>query len=149
MRRRWLVLGVAAPIVLVGVLVAVSWHFSSAVLVPDHSHWPEDVVVERVSPDRISLSRSEDADRPGVYGLEWPGGHAIVGPIVAGTDDSVTRRLRDVRGYLTAGMKVAIEADVHVGDPGQALGLPFADVDVPDELGPMPATMPSLTERAT
>ena len=25
------------------------------------------------------------------------------------------------------------------GDPGQALGMPFTDVEIPDELGPMPA----------
>ena len=36
-------------------------------------------------------------------------------------------------------MKVALDTDVYAGNPRQTLGLPFTNVRVPDELGPMPA----------
>lgn len=126
-------------IVLLLAIAAISWHFSDAVLVPDHSDWNSNTRVEGLPPGRIVLARNEDSERPGVYGLDWTGGHAIVGAIVANTDGSVTRRLRAVRGYLAAEMNVGIEANVYAGDPEQAFGLPFNDVNVPDELGPMPA----------
>lgn len=38
-----------AVVALLGAGAAASWHFSSAVLVPDHSGWPEDVRVEAIS----------------------------------------------------------------------------------------------------
>jgi alpha-beta hydrolase superfamily lysophospholipase len=120
-------------------VAAAGWHFSSAVLVPDHSDWPADITVEAISPGRIGLSRSDDSERPGVYGVEWQGGRAVIGNVVGGDDDSVTRRLRSVSGYLTPGMKVAIDADVYSGNPTQALGLPSSTVSIPGELGPMPA----------
>lgn len=126
-------------IVLLLVIAAVSWHFSDAVLVPDHSPWPENDTVVRLAPGRIVLARSEETERPGVYGLDWPGGHAVIGAIEGGDGDTVTRKLRSVRGYLAAGRKVSIDADVYSGDPGEALGFRFAPVQVPDELGPMPA----------
>jgi pimeloyl-ACP methyl ester carboxylesterase len=121
------------------IAAAISWHFSDAVLVPDHSSPALKAEVERVEPGRIVLERNEDTQRPGVYGLEWPGGHAIVGEVLTTDTDTVTRRLRDVRGYLVPDMDVGVEADVYVGNPRQELDLPFADVDIPDELGPMPA----------
>jgi len=137
-RRRWWLAGGLALLVALAIGAAVSWHFSSAVLVPDHSDWPEDVTVGGLDPGRIVLSRSEDTERPGIYGLSWQGGHAVIGAIAARDEDTVTRKLRATRGYLAPGMEVAIDR-VHVGDPRQALGLPFADVRVPGELGPMPA----------
>jgi pimeloyl-ACP methyl ester carboxylesterase len=137
--RRWLIGAVVLLIAGLALLAAVSWHFSSAVLVPDYSYWSEDITVEDLGRDRIVLSRSEDTERSGVYGLDWPGGHAIVGAIAASDAGSVTRRLRSVQGYLAPGMKVAVDANTYAGDPRQALGLPFADVRIPDELGPMPA----------
>ena len=134
-------------IVLLLIAAAISWHFSDAVLVPDHSSPAAKVEVEEVSPGLIVLERSEDTERPGVYGLEWPGGHAIAGAVVATDADTVTRRLRDVRGYLVPEMEVGVEADVYVGDPRQALGLPFAALEYPDELGPMPAwVVPGRTD---
>jgi alpha-beta hydrolase superfamily lysophospholipase len=138
-RWRWLCAAAAVALVLIAAGVAISWHFSSAVIVPDHSSWAKKVRVERLPRGRIVLGRSEDTERPGVYGLEWPGGHAVIGAIVATGDDTVTRRLTDVNGYLAPAMDVGVESNVYAGDPGQALGLRFADVGVPDELGPMPA----------
>jgi uncharacterized protein len=139
-RRRWRWLA-AAGVALVGLAIgaALSWHYSSAVLVPDHSSWAKRTTVERMPPGRIVLERNEDSERPGVYGLDWEGGHAIVGAIVGSSADTVTRRLRAVQGYLAPEMDVGVEANVYGGDPRQAFGLPFADVRVPDELGPMPA----------
>ena len=125
--------------VILAIAVALSWHFSDQVLVPDHSSWLKEVKVEGMPPGRIVLARSEETERPGVYGLDWEGGHAIVGAIVDEDDETVTRRLRGVRGYLAPEMEVGVEANVFSGDPGQAFGIPFADVDVQSELGPMPA----------
>jgi hypothetical protein len=136
-RRRWLI-GGAIAVVAIAIGAAVSWHFSSAVVVPDHSDWSRQTKVEGLSHSRIVLARNEDSERPGVYGLEWPGGHAVLGAILTEDDDTVTRKLRAVHGYLVAGMDAGIESGVYVGDPHQAFGLPTEDVDVPDELGPMP-----------
>lgn len=126
-------------IVLLLIVAAISWHFSDAVLVPDHSSWDLQAEVEGLPPGQIVLTRNEDSQRPGVYGLEWTGGHAIVGAIVDESADTVTRRIQDAHGYLTTGMDVGVEPDVYIGDPQQALGIPFAEVDIPGELGPMPA----------
>lgn len=140
--RRWKWWPLGAGVVLVAALaigVALSWHFSSAVLVPNYSSPAKAVKVEGLPPGQIVLARSEDSERPGVYGLEWVGGHAVAGEIVSADADTVTRRLRAVEGYLVPEMDIAVEPNVYSGDPGQAFNLPFADVRVSDELGPMPA----------
>jgi hypothetical protein len=118
---------------------AVSWHFSSAVLVPEHSDWAENVTVKGLSPGRIALSRSVSTQRPGVYGLNWQGGHAIVGEVLSGDAVTVTRRLNAENGYLVAGMRVALDSAVYAGDPRQSLGLTYSSVNIPGELGSMPA----------
>jgi pimeloyl-ACP methyl ester carboxylesterase len=139
-RRRWLVLAAVSLAIAVAIGAGLAWHFSSTVVIPDRSAWPEDATVKALSPGRVVLSRSDETLRPGVYGLLWQGGHAILGEVVASNADSVTRRLRAVRGYyLRAGMKVALDADVYAGNPRETVGLPFSTVRVPGELGPMPA----------
>lgn len=138
-RWRWWLGGAVAALVALLVGSAASWHFSSAVLVPDHRDWPEEETVERLSPDEVVLLRSEETERPGVYALVWQAGHAIAGAVRGGDAETVTRELRDVRGYLAPGMKVALDSKVYFGDPSQARGLPFADVRIRGELGPMPA----------
>jgi len=138
-RHKWLIGGVAALFFALAAGAAISWHFSSQVVVPDHSPWAEDVEVESVSADRIVFSRSEATTRPGYYGLVWEAGHAVVGPIVGEDDDSVTRRLSDVSGYLVPGLDTGFDSNVYSGDPLEARGLQFRAVEVPDELGPMPA----------
>lgn len=139
-RRRWWVAGgVLALLVALAIAVAVTWHFSSVVLVPDHQDWPLEVEVEEVKPGRVTLASGHDSEQPGVYGLDWQAGHAIVGQVLSEGDGTVTRRLSDVRGYLAPGIHVGLDSHVYSGDPGQALGLPYRSVGVPDQLGPMPA----------
>jgi alpha-beta hydrolase superfamily lysophospholipase len=138
--RRRLLLGCALLLVTIIALVGVlSWKASSEVLVPDHSGPTADATVERVLQGKVILSRTEETLRPGLYGIDWQGGHAIAGEVLGSDGSRVTRRLRRVRGHLTAGLKVAIDNAVYAGNPKQALGLPFSEVRLPDELGPMPA----------
>jgi uncharacterized protein len=137
-------------VVLLIALAVVSWLFSSLVLVPDHSALPSDATVIGVSNGRVALSRSEVSLRPGTFGLDWHAGHAIVGPIVAGGSSSVTRELRDVRGHLTPWVKVAFDSSVYEGNPKLTVGLPFSNIPIPDELGPMPAWLiPARTNTNT
>jgi pimeloyl-ACP methyl ester carboxylesterase len=130
---------VLALLIALAAAVVVTWNFSSVALVPDHHDWPLEVKVENVKPGRIALSSGHNSEQPGVYGLDWQTGHAIVGPVLAEDNGTVTRRLSDVRGYLVPGIHVGLDSHVYAGDPGQALGLPFRSVGVPDPLGPMPA----------
>jgi uncharacterized protein len=139
---------VFAAIVAIGVAVAASWHFASIALVPDHSEWPLETRVEAVRPGRIVLSRDEHSSQPGVYGIDWQAGHAIVGAILAESPETITRRLSDVRGYLAPDIDVGLDSHVFAGDPREARGLPFRSVGVPDQLGPMPAWLIPPAPRA-
>lgn len=137
-RRRWALLAGATLVIVGAIGAAVAWHFSSAVLVPDHSPWPAETTVDALPPGRVVLESSDDSRRPGVYGLEWLGGRAIAGPVLSEDDETVTRRLRAVDGYLAPGMEVAFDPNVYAGDPYQALGLPYATVPIRGKQGPMP-----------
>lgn len=139
-RRRWALVAGASVAVVTLVLGAVAaWHFSSAVLVPDNSPWPAKTEVEALPNGRIVLESTEESRRPGVYGLEWQGGRAIVGPIFGEDEGSVTRRLREVDGYLAPGMEVAFDPMVWADDPSADFGLPSTSVPIRGELGAMPA----------
>jgi pimeloyl-ACP methyl ester carboxylesterase len=99
--------------------------------------------VHATAAGRIAVTRDLAALRPGTYGLAGDGAHAVVGPVL-GTEthsaDTVVRRLERVtHGALRPGDKVRFTPNVHVGDPGTALGLDHSDVEVPGELGPLPA----------
>ena len=138
-RRPWLAAAAVGGLLIVLAVTAVlAWHHSSAVVVPDRSPWSEELTVEVRSPDRIVIERSADTERPGRYGLEWPGGRARLGAVLGRDGDTITRRLLAVDGYLAAGMEVRI-ARFYTGDPRQALGMPFEQVPVRGELGTMPA----------
>lgn len=138
---------VSGLLLIAGLGFGVAWYFSDGVLVPRHPNWPEDIEVQRVGVASISLERTEDSERPGVYGLDWQAGHAIAGRILADDATSVTRRLSAVRGYLVPEQQVAIESYVYSGNPRQALGLPYSAVDVRGELGSMPAWLVPATSR--
>ncbi len=138
-RRSLLVASLLLILVLLAAGAAASWYFSSKVVVPEHPPWPTNATVKALFPGKVVLSRSKNTLRPGVYGLEWPTGHAIVEGVLSNDADTVTRRLTTLQGHLAPGTKVDFDTNVYKGNPQQALGLPFANVKVPDELGPMPA----------
>ncbi|MEU9197468.1 alpha/beta hydrolase [Streptomyces hundungensis] len=107
------------------------------------------LTVHATAPGRITLTRSLAALRPGVYGLEGEGAHAVVGDILDDaphTADTVVRRLERVtHGALVAGDRVRFTPQLHRGTPSTALGLDHQDVEITGELGPLPAwLMPAV-----
>ncbi|MFD3780334.1 alpha/beta hydrolase family protein [Streptomyces sp. NPDC058612] len=99
--------------------------------------------VHSTAPGRVELTRSLGSLRPGTYGLDAPGVHAVVGPVLPDAPhgpDTVVRRLVAVtHGSLDPSTRVTLTPQVHLGNPRTALGLDHADVDVPGELGALPA----------
>lgn len=101
------------------------------------------LTVHGTAPGRIALTRDLASLRPGTYGLAGDGSHAVVGPVLETaphTADAVVRRLERVtHGTFAAGDSVWLTPNLYVGDPAAALGLDHADIDVPGELGALPA----------
>ncbi|MFF9811496.1 alpha/beta hydrolase [Streptomyces coeruleorubidus] len=134
------VLGVGAAAVAAGRLAS-----DAALKAPPGRPLPTEprLTVHGTAAGQISLTRDLAALRPGRYGLSGNGTHAVVGPVLAGasdTADTVVRRLESVtHGTLKPGDKAWLTPNVHVGDPSSALGLEHADIDIPGELGALPA----------
>ncbi|MGW1074276.1 alpha/beta hydrolase [Streptomyces sp. NPDC002537] len=126
--------------------IAAGRYAADAALKPRPGHPPPDaeqLTVHAVGTDTVTLTRSVAAQRPGTYGLTAPGLHAVVGPVDGDAEhpaDCVVRRLERVtHGTLEPGTRVRLTPQVHIGNPRDALGLDHADVEVPGELGPLPA----------
>ncbi|MEX2253074.1 MAG: alpha/beta hydrolase [Thermoleophilaceae bacterium] len=138
-RRRLVIAGVALVVLAIAATLAAAWYFSSQVIDPNHDPGPFDEEVVGAGSATVTFKRSADTARRGVYGIDWPHGHAIVGHVLGGDRDTVTRALRKRSGTLKPGTKVEVNVSTYAGDPRSALGIPFKPVEVPDSLGPMPA----------
>ncbi|MFC9248885.1 alpha/beta hydrolase [Streptomyces sp. NPDC057136] len=126
--------------------VAAGRYASDAALKVSSGHpFPGDrrLTVHATAAGQVTLTRSFAALRPGTYGLVDSGVHAVVGPVIEGAEhgaDTVVRRLeRVVHGSLEPGAKVRMTPELCSGDPGSALGLGFKEVEIPGELGVLPA----------
>ncbi|WP_328882525.1 alpha/beta hydrolase [Streptomyces sp. NBC_00299] len=101
------------------------------------------LTVHATAAGQIALTRDFASLRPGTYGLSGDGSHAVVGPVLTAAKhsaDTVVRRLERVtHGSLQPGDSVWLTPNVYVGNPSAALGLEHADVDIPGELGALPA----------
>lgn len=101
------------------------------------------LTVHSTAAGRIALTRAFASQRPGTYGLTGTRSHAVVGNVLDGAPhapDAVVRRLERVtQGTLEPGDRVWLTPNTHIGDPRTALGLDHDDVDIPGELGTLPA----------
>ncbi|MFG2141997.1 alpha/beta hydrolase [Streptomyces sp. NPDC048650] len=147
MRRGTAAAAAAATVIGAAVAaVAVGRYAGDVALKPSPDHpLPGDsrLTVHSFTDDLITLTRSFASLRPGVYGLTGAGCHAVLGPVVHGTPhgpDTVVRRLtRVTHGTLRPGARMRLTPQAYIGNPRDALGLECADVDVPGELGALPA----------
>ncbi|MFE7465094.1 alpha/beta hydrolase [Streptomyces sp. NPDC057499] len=134
------VLGVGAAAVAAG-----RYASDAALRAPAGRPLPADrrLTVHATAAGQVTLTRSFTALRPGTYGLVGDDVHAVVGPVIEHAHhapDTVVRRLERVdRGTLEPGAKVRVTPQLHSGDPFTALGLGHKEVEIPGELGVLPA----------
>ncbi|REH20126.1 hypothetical protein BX268_1900 [Streptomyces sp. 2221.1] len=93
------------------------------------------LTVHGTAAGQITLTRHLAALRPGRYGLAGDGSHAVLGPVLDTAEhgaDTVVRRLERVtHGTLATGDRAWFTPNLYVGNPGTALDLEYADVEVP------------------
>ncbi|MGC9670858.1 alpha/beta hydrolase family protein [Planosporangium sp. 12N6] len=140
--RRWprrTAYGLAGIALLVPTSTAsAGWYFANQVLDARPREYP--LGIRDFDGELVTLGRTEDTARDVPYGLLWPTGHARLGAVVRTDRATVVRRVDEVtRGVLRAGMRAGMSSAVFDGDPLAARGLPFEEVTVPGELGPLPA----------
>ncbi|GAA0710345.1 alpha/beta hydrolase [Dactylosporangium roseum] len=116
------------------------WYLTGQVLNVNGGARYYPVRVRAVTGNRITLTRTPDTARSIPLSFVWADGHARLGPVVALDRASVTREVAEVtRGSLVTGVRGYTSGYVFEGDPMSARGLPFEDVIVQGELGPLPA----------
>ncbi len=121
-----------------GAIGGVGVYFSNQVLEVSHSTPTYTLAVTGVSAKTVTLQRTSNTLIPGVFEIEWPGGQAIVGPILSSNANTVTRQLLQTTGPLSRGTLTYWTRYVYTGTIKDSLGLTITDVQVPDPLGTMP-----------
>jgi predicted alpha/beta-fold hydrolase len=113
------------------------WYFAAMVITP-HREYP--VQIRAVDGDEVTLTRNEDTERAIPLSLVWANGHGQLGEVVRVERSTVVRKLHSVvEGEAKAGLRAFPSSFVFEGDPRTSLGLDHREVDVPGELGDMPA----------
>lgn len=147
-RRRawtWIVVLLTPVVLAAGALGGVGRHYSSQLLGVSHAADPYDLRVRAVSPSAVTLPLTDDSGRPGVFGLAWAGGAAVLGRVVGGGPDPGKRNGIAVRREVLAGARPPVGVPARLvtavweSDPRIARDLAFRTVEVPGPLGPMPA----------
>ena len=129
-------------VVLVVVLVGGTFYYSEVLdddLLQADPWVPEfDTEVLAVADSFVTLSLTEESLQPGIQGLEWADGYALVGRVLGETEDTVTRELPEGAGALVVGLMVAIDPFAFENDPDD-VELAFSEVLVESDFGEFPA----------
>ena len=130
----WWGLGVGAG--LSAASAGVGWFYSSVLLDPTQRPvYPERVLA--VDATSITLVATRLVVQPGTWGLRWPEGLAVMGPVRSTRPGEVVRAL--LGGHRPAvGTAAVLDTGPYDPDPA-ARGLDFETVDVATPLGPSPA----------
>jgi uncharacterized protein len=119
-----------------GGAAGLGWFYSSLLLRRTmRPIYPERVLA--VDAESVTLAASRLTAQPGVWGLRWPDGLAVIGPPISSRDGQIRRPLLGGSVPLP-GTSAVIDAGPFDPDPA-ARGLIFEDVQVPTPLGPCPA----------
>ena len=115
-------------------------YFARRVLSPD-GEGPTDHVVHAVDAEAVTLSRTEESEVPGRYGL-WDAersAHLRMGALTELTDSTVTRTVLGVDvGYFTPG-PARFNQYYYGLPPQESLGIPTESVTIEAEIGELPA----------
>ncbi len=140
----------AAVVVVVSLsaYVAAGWYYAGQLLTPGGAALPDEpVTVEAVGDGTVTLERTADSARRGVYGLAYDGGYARVRRVLDRDGDSVRRIYRNLLGELAAGDQVSVDADYFPDDAESVIDFPLHEVFIDGELGAFPAWLDTSGQR--
>jgi fermentation-respiration switch protein FrsA (DUF1100 family) len=102
----------------------------------------DDGTIVEIGDAAISLRPAEgvlSVARDGVFGLAFPGGTGIAGPLI-NSGQVVARQWTPVEGVAAEGMQFALVRNTYQRDPLQDHGIRFLDVQIPSPgIGQLPA----------
>jgi uncharacterized protein len=133
---RWLRAGIGIGAGSVAVPFGIGWFYTNVLLDTSiRPLFPE--VVRDSDAATVTLAASRLAVAPGTWGLRWPEGIAVIGPVLEADRTQVVRSL--LSGPCPpVGVDAVLDASTFDPDPS-ALGLAFTEVDIAAPLGPCPA----------
>ena len=148
--KRLLVGIVALALVVAALLAGLGWYVSGRIqreaLLASYDKAPplyDDATVTAVDSSQITLRMLRDEHdrlaREGAWGLFWNEGGGRVGAILKREGSSVVRAFTPIDGFPAPGDSVDLRLEAYQGDPLRARDIPFENVVVGTELGPMPA----------
>lgn len=159
--RKKLILALSASLLIVVIVIlGAGWYLSNLIrdggLVPEQDEPEYTLEVTAISEESVTLrvtsETDEDGDwrREGLFGLEWEDGYAQAGGILDLSDEQVVREVFAPRTppdsrppILTSppstGTMVRLDGFAFTGNPQEALGLIFEEVEFTSPLGRFPA----------
>lgn len=147
---RWLARAAYALVLVVtvalGAVGAAGWYYSDEVLVPPEPQEPEDDVAVLALPtdDQITLTRTPETERQGLFGLELEDGYLQIEDVLDTGPDGVTRRARVVDGTVMEGDRGVVEDVAYPRDPDLAFDFELDTVSLSSEVGALPAYLDDL-----
>jgi fermentation-respiration switch protein FrsA (DUF1100 family) len=121
------------------VMFSICWYSSSRLLRRTSGSTSFNILVTAIDAQTITLQRTRQTARSGVFGIQGTQGQAIVGPLLSLDTKTVTRQLIESRGTLSPRTKVAWNTTVYAGELRDHLKLMISEVSIPSPLGEMPA----------
>lgn len=127
--------------VVIGIVwVGWSWFHANAIrsefLIPRNAleAYPLDVVNNEAG--RVVVTRTDDSEREGLWGLEGESDYAQVSTIVRMDDETVERGVKTLEGDFSVGDPARIDPDAFTGDPFIAHRIGWEALVIPSEIGP-------------
>lgn len=96
------------------------------------------LVVQRNEAGRVTVTRTEDSEREGLWGLDGEESYAQVSTIVRLNETSVERGVKTLEGEFVEADPARIDPDAYTGDPLSAHSLGWEPIVTPSEIGPHP-----------
>lgn len=132
------VLGVA---VFIGALwLVLSWWHANQIrhefLIPRPALEGFDLTVSNNEAGRVTVTRTAESEREGLWGLEGEGAYAQVSTIVRLTETEVERGVKTLEGELAPGDVARIDRNAFTGDPFTAHRIGWERSITPSEIGP-------------
>ncbi len=115
------------------------WYVSHRLLHRTRGRSAMTIAVRAIDKTSITLQRTKNTKRAGVFGLQGTDGQAIVGPLLAQSAETVTRELLALNGHLPPNTNVAWNTTVYGNTFLPSLHLAIKEIRVAGALGALPA----------